>query len=183
VAAACCSLLAAGCGASSNNPGSGATLSSHGIAADAYRYAACMRKHGVPNFPDPKVSTGPTSGSVKVAIVAGAPNGVNPKSPAVAAADKACKGIIPPPQSASQTAAQQHQRAVDLLSFAQCLRAHGLHDFPDPNPQGRLTLQMITAAGVDLHAPQTLVAAKACIGASHGAITPADVERAVNGPQ
>lgn len=142
-----------------------------------------MRTHGVPNFPDPKVSAGPTSGSVQVAVVAGAPNGVNPKSPAVATANKACQGILPGPQSASQNAAQEHQHALDELSFAQCLRAHGLHDFPDPNAQGRLTLQMIVAAGVDLHAPQTLTAAKACIGASHGAITMADVEQAVNGPQ
>jgi hypothetical protein len=141
-----------------------------------------MRAHGVPNFPDPKVSAGPTGGSVQVAIVVGAPNGVNPKSPAVASANKSCQNILPAP-GASQNAAQEHKHALDLLSFAQCLRAHGLSDFPDPNPQGRLTIAMITAAGVDLQAPRTLVAAKACIGASHGAISVADVERAVNGTQ
>jgi hypothetical protein len=180
--AALCSVFVVGCGSSSHNPGSSAALQSHAFAADAYKYAACMRKHGVPNFPDPKVSSGP-NGGVQVAIVVGAPNGVNPKSPAVAAAGKDCQGILPGPQSSSQNAAQEHQHALDVLSFAQCLRAHGLTDFPDPNAQGRLTVQMITAAGIDLHAPQTLTAAKACIGASHGAITPADVEQAVNGAQ
>jgi hypothetical protein len=142
-----------------------------------------MRTHGVSNFPDPKISPGPTSGSVQVAVVVGAPNGINPKSPVVVTADKDCQALLPGGGSSSRNPAQEHQHALDLLSFAQCLRAHGLHDFPDPNAQGRLTLQMITSAGVDLHAPQTLTAAKACIGASHGAISPANVEQAVNGPQ
>jgi hypothetical protein len=178
-AVACGSLLAAGCGSSSHNSSAGADSSTAGPAAAAYRYADCMRAHGVPNFPDPHVSAGPTSGSVKVAMMAVG----NPHSPAIRKANKKCRGILPAPTSPSQIAAQQHTREVDLVSFAQCLRAHGLTDFPDPTSQGQLNVQMITDAGVDLHAPQTLTAAKACIGASHGAITPADVEQAVNGPQ
>lgn len=59
---------------------------------------------------------------------------------------------------------------------------HGLPNFPDPASDGRLTLAMIRAAGVDLHAPGFLTAAKACIGVTHGAITPAEVLQAVNGP-
>jgi hypothetical protein len=55
--------------------------------------------------------------------------------------------------------------------------------FPDPTSQRQLTVAMVKAAGVDLHAPAVLTAAKGCIGVSHGAITPADVERAVNGRQ
>jgi hypothetical protein len=62
------------------------------------------------------------------------------------------------------------------------LRSHGISDFPDPNVQGQLTLQMIRAAGVDLHAPSLLSAAKACVGVTHGAITIAAVVRAINGP-
>lgn len=42
---------------------------------------------------------------------------------------------------------------------------------------------MVTAAGVDLHAPAILTAAKACVAVTRGAVTVADVERAVNGPQ
>lgn len=40
---------------------------------------------------------------------------------------------------------------------------------------------MIQQAGVDLHAPDVLPAARACIGVTHGAVTWANVERAVNG--
>lgn len=38
-------------------------------------------------------------------------------------------------------------------------------------------LLMVSAAGVDLHAPAVL-AAKACVGASHGTINAAEVEQA-----
>jgi hypothetical protein len=177
-AVACGSLLAAGCGSSSHNSNASVGSSSAGPAAVAYKYAACMRAQGIPDFPDPKVSTGP-GGAVKVAVLGGG----GPNAPAVRTANKKCQGILPTPTSPSQIAAQQHTQEVDLVSFAQCLRAHGLTDFPDPTAQGQLSIQMITDAGVDLHAPQTLTAAKACIGASHGAITPADVEQAVKGPQ
>jgi hypothetical protein len=171
------SLVAAGCGSSSHNPNASGGQRNLGVASAAYKYSACMRAHGVPNFPDPHVSVGQHNASVSIAV--GGPSGINPRAPAIRAANKQCQGILPTPSNAP---AQNHTRELDLLSFAQCLRAHGLSNFPDPTSQGQLTLQMITNAGVDLHAPQTLTAAKACIGAGRGAITPADVEQAVNGP-
>jgi hypothetical protein len=180
-AVACGSLLAASCGSSSHNSKASVDSPSAGSAAAVYKYAACMRSHGVPNFPDPQVSS--SRGSTSVKMVVGPSVGIDPHAPAFRAADQQCQGILPVPTGSSQGAAQQHLREVDLVSFAQCLRAHGLPDFPDPTAQGQLNVQMITKAGVDLHAPQTLTAAKECIGASHGAITPADVEQAVNGPQ
>jgi hypothetical protein len=57
-----------------------------------------------------------------------------------------------------------------------------MSDFPDPNAQGQLTLQMIGAAGVDLKAPSFLTAAKACVGVTHGQITLGLVAQAINGP-
>lgn len=106
-------------------------------------------------------------------------------SPQFKTAQKACRGIMPAPGNVSpiQLAQQQHAREQNVLAFARCLRSHGVPDFPDPTSKGHLTLQMVTAAGVDLQAPGVLTAAKACIGVSHGAITAADVERAVNGTQ
>jgi hypothetical protein len=191
-AAVACGSLAlvalAGCGSSSNNPGTttGSSTSPHGIADAAYRYAACMRSHGVPNFPDPHVSVSSSGNgtSTAVAVQVGG-GGINPKSPAVRAAGKDCNKILPGPggQSAAQLAAQQHNREVDMLSFAQCMRGRGIASFPDPTVQGRLTLAMVNGAGVDLHAPQTLKAALACAPASHGALTAAQIEQAVNSSQ
>ena len=50
------------------------------------QFARCMRSHGVPNFPDPKVRTGP--GGNQEAYLPG----VNIQSPAVQSAANACGG-------------------------------------------------------------------------------------------
>ena len=140
----------------------------------AFAYARCMREHGVVAFPDPQVTTDPGGASASIrqmvpqSLVA---------SPQFKTAQKACQAIEPGPQSRG---AQGPHKQV-LLSFARCLRAHGVADFPDPSAQGALTLQMIRAAGVDLQAPSFLIAGRACVGVTHGAITPAMLQAAVSG--
>jgi hypothetical protein len=136
-----------------------------------------MRDHGVSDFPDPQVTTTPGGGGVAVrqAVPAGA--GLSPK---FKAAQNACRGILPPPGSGGP--GHQGPSKQVVLAFARCLRSHGISDFPDPNARGLLTLQMISAAGVDLKAPSFLSAATACVGVTHGAVTLAAVARAVNGP-
>jgi hypothetical protein len=174
-------LLAGACGSSpsktSDTTASNST-SPRSLAAAVYKHAACMRDHGVPNFPEPQVSTTPSSVRVRQMVP-----GSLAASPQFKAAQKACQGILPDPSNASpaQQAAEQHARTQYLLAFARCLRSHGVANFPDPTGQGQLTLDMIRAAGVDLHAPGFLTAAKACVGVTHGAITPAQVLQAVNG--
>jgi histone H3/H4 len=42
---------------------------------------------------------------------------------------------------------------------------------------------MVTAAGIDLHTPAVLAAANACVGASRGTITKADVQQAIKTSQ
>lgn len=167
-------LSTAACGSSSHtSTTTSSTPSAASAVSDAYRFAACMRNHGVSNFPDPTVSD--SGNQQKIAIHVVGPNG-----PGFKAAATACRGILPAPSKAdlaAQAAAQQaHKR--DLLSFAHCMRSHGINGFPDPDDQGDLTLSMITAAGIDLHAPQVAVAARACIPASNGVVTPADVAQA-----
>jgi hypothetical protein len=56
--------------------------------ARTLKFARCMRSHGVPNFPDPKVTTG-TSGNGVVDLRG---TGLNFHSPAFKAAAKACGG-------------------------------------------------------------------------------------------
>jgi hypothetical protein len=134
-----------------------------------------MRAHGVTNFPDPKVSVTPTQ--TRIAQVA--PQSVV-KSPAFKSANKACARLQPGPGGPGGGSGHNGPGKQVLLAFASCLRAHGLTTFPDPNPQGQITGEMITAAGIDLHAPAVLTVAKGCIGVTHGAITLAMVERAIN---
>ncbi len=62
------------------------------------------------------------------------------------------------------------------------MRTHGFPSFPDPTSQGRLTLAMITQAGINLQQPAVLQAGDACVSVSHGQITKGDVAQAVANP-
>jgi hypothetical protein len=172
-------LLVAACGgASPTTTTSGAQRQGPGdIATSAYKYSACMREHGVANFPDPKVTH--TGGGTQVAIKAIGPA----SSPQYNAAQQACRGILPQPSAADQAqqAADQRRHAQDLVSFARCLRSHGITRFPDPNSQGELSLQQVQADGIDLQGPSFRTAALACVPASNGGVTRAAVMQATSG--
>ena len=148
---------------------------SNSPAAAAFKYASCMRKHGVAGYPDPQVTTNP-DGSVAMAV-AGPANAS--AAPAFRSAQKACSGILLAQSSSNGPSGPSRQ---EFLAFAHCLHTHGISDFPDPNTQGQITGQMIDASGVDLKAPSFMTAADACVGVTHGAITRANVARLVNGP-
>jgi hypothetical protein len=171
-------LLAAGCRSSS--PASPNAASPASFTTAAFKYSRCMRDHGLPSFPDPTMTH--HDGQQVAYLTATTP--IDP-SPAFETAQNACRGILPPPINASPTqlAQQRDTGEQHLLAFAKCLRNHGVPDFPDPNSQGQLTLEMVNAAGVDLHAPTVLTAAKTCLGTTDGAITAADVQRALDGSQ
>ena len=143
-------------------------------AQQAFAYARCIRAHGVPAFPDPQVVT--TSGSVGIRQGVPAAAGL---SPAFTAAQKACRSILPAQQNGGDNDQGPHKQV--LLVFARCLREHGVAGFPDPNAAGQLSQEMISAAGVDIHAPSFFNAAKACVGVTHGAITMAQVQAAISG--
>ena len=173
-------VLAAGCGSQSPSGTAGASAQSgngNGVSA-AYAYSRCMRGHGLPNFPDPKVSTSPGHTSVGIAV-----NPSETGSPKFKSAQKACSGILPAPPSPAQQQAQQRAHKQVLLAFARCIRSKGIQRFPDPNAQGQLPLPSVTAAGVDIHSRQFLDAATACVGVTHGQITAAQIRAGVNGTQ
>ena len=171
------SLLVAGCGSSKKLTTSSASPKSPITAA--YKFSACMRAHGVSNFPDPRVISRPGEQSVGIAI-----NPTITGSPQFKSAQSACQGIMPGPgpQSAAQQAAQQRTKTKHLLAFARCVRSHGITSFPDPTVQGQINPQMLAAAGVDLHAPGVIAAARACVPASGGEVTQAAISQATGGP-
>jgi hypothetical protein len=182
LAAAGVALALAGCGSSNKDGNTNATStgpSPQSFASAAYKHAACMRSHGLPDFPDPQIENTSTVHRIRQAL----PPGVA-SSPKFAAAREACKGLLPEPNNGGppQQADDERARAQYLLAFAQCLRAHGVAGFPDPTAQGQLTLAMIHSAGVDLQAPSILPAARACVSVTHGAITMAAVEQAIHHP-
>jgi hypothetical protein len=115
-------VLAAGCGGSGAPGASGS--SSGGLAAQGVAYTHCMRSHGVSNFPDPTVGSG---GGVTFQ------GSFDLKSPTYQAAAAVCGSLIPggtqgPPMSSQKLAAE--------VAWAQCMRTHGVPNFPDPSAQG-----------------------------------------------
>ena len=166
-------LLGAGCGSAGPGPSPGQSGSSD-PGASAFRYADCMRSHGVTGFPDPRVHISGNEVSVMQALPASAA-----ASPRFKSAQRACRGIIPAPGNASRS--DQPGRKAALLAFARCMRTHGVSDFPDPNAQGQITRAMLSGAGFDLHSRPVLHAALNCVGVTHGAVTAAQVQSAVSG--
>ena len=120
-----CALALAACGFSGNSSeaASSGGPESPAVAADFLKFSRCMRSHGVPNFPDPTTGHG---------IQFTSSSGLDPASPAFKSARSACKKVLPgggpgnaPPPSASDL----HQALV----WAQCIRKHGVPNFPDPS--------------------------------------------------
>jgi hypothetical protein len=128
-----------------------------------------MRSHGLSNWPDP-TSSGAVDKSKLRAL------GYSQGQVRAAAAACPSAGIGP-----RQTAQQQRARLASARAFARCMRPRGFPNFPDPTSQGELTPEMVTAAGIDLHQPQLLQAGLACVSVTHGLLTRAAIERAVNG--
>ena len=119
--------------------------------AQMLAYARCMRSHGVADFPDPTPVPG---GGAGFRINAGPGSDLNQDNPRFIAADQACQSLLPgggqaPPLSAQKLAAE--------VKWAQCMRAHGLPGFPDPNAQGAFD-----SSRFDDSSPAFQTASKAC---------------------
>jgi hypothetical protein len=176
-AVAAFALLASGCGGSGSPQGIASVAASTAAATTtrnpSVAFSRCMRSNGVPKFPDPQ-SIGaqarkPTLQQLEVS------------SARFQAAQRACSHLLPNDGSGQQeTEQQQRTRLADELSFARCMRSHGVSRFPDPTPQGELSVEMVQAQDIDVHAPALLRVVQACLPASHGALTPAKVREAIN---
>jgi hypothetical protein len=150
-------LFATACSSGGSGPGvarlgtpSANPSASAGGSASPVAYSQCMRSHGVPDFPDPD-SQG------RLSIKAGPGSDLDPTSPKFTAAQKACESLMPKPN-----ASQQAQAYAAQLKFSQCMRAHGVPDFPDPQPDGGMRVQMKKGTDMDPVSPQFKSAQKAC---------------------
>lgn len=176
VVVAAFSLLAAGCGGGSSRVASVSTSTTTPTAtrSGAFAFAGCMRSHGIPNWPDP-VGGGVFDKSKLRSL------GISP-SRVRAIAGGPCNHLLPPNGGPGSplTAQQLRTRIADERSFARCMRGHGLSRFPDPTAQGRLSVEMVQAQGIDVHSTVVLRDVQACLPASHGALTPAKVREALD---
>jgi len=91
--------------------------------------ARCVRANGLPGFPDPIVRND------------GVPAFPDSAPRVPPAAQQACRTIaarIPPDYTA--TTAVSSSDYQKLLRLARCIRAHGVSDWPDPNPLGQFPI-------------------------------------------
>jgi hypothetical protein len=180
IALALCGLgiLLAACGAGVATPGvadigssTTTTPTSSGKGASNYNnalaYAACMRSHGVPDFPDPNAN-----GSIQLG------SGIDPSSPTFASAQARCQKLLPrggfpaPGTITSPSSAALAQ----MLAVAQCMRNHGITQFPDPTtkvpskspsgPEGVVSdrdgVILVFPGTLDTRSPQFVHAAAVC---------------------
>jgi hypothetical protein len=93
--------------------------------ADGEKFSVCMRSHGLPNFPDP---------NGQGVIQFGSSSGVDPGSPKFQSAQQACRKVLP--NGGQPTPAQIAKAQQAALKFSECMRSHGVKDFPDPTFSG-----------------------------------------------
>lgn len=105
-------------------------------------FSQCMRSHGVLDYPDP-------SGNGEITI-----NGNLSVSSSVSqSAENACRRLMPKKPT---TPAQQEQALSEALKFSECMRSHGVPDFPDPGSQQN------SAPKMDKKSPVFQAAQRAC---------------------
>ena len=118
----------------------------------------CLREHGLPNVPDPVVATdGPAKGQGildKSALKADAGGLVDLAITACSAAIAAAN--IATSQNSTNISQQELQAR---LALARCIRAHGVPNFPDPNPT---TGDVSPPPGLNKNSPSILAAIQAC---------------------
>jgi hypothetical protein len=123
------------------------------FAKQALQFSACMRSHGVEDFPDPQISGNGTS--IKLG---GSSKDLNPNNPTFKNAQKACQKYQPVPTAANGQGADP----TKVAAWAACMRSHGLPHFPDPTiDNGALKLNL-TGTGIDPQSSAFQNATKAC---------------------
>jgi hypothetical protein len=160
IATAALALLAAAC-ASGSSPSSASGPSNTGGSAgspSAVAYSACMRSHGVPNYPDPDSSGQLPKTDAQLLGVS---------TSQYQAAQQACQHLLPADGSLQQ---QEHQCMQNSecppalvqqmmtgdMKLARCMRSHGVPNFPDPTNGGSSgPVFNITQAGISDAASHT----------------------------
>lgn len=152
-------LLAAACGGSNSPGAAGGSSPGNSASAGAVAYSACMRSHDVPNYPDPDSHGNLPKGNAQSFGVS---------SSQYQAAESACQHLLPSSDTnfnASLTqclengncpSAVVQQALTEGRKFAQCMRDHGVSDWPDPtiDSTGRPSFQ-VTAAGISIDATRS----------------------------
>jgi len=148
-------LLTAACSGGTSSAGNASSTGTGGAlsayVSDKLGLARCLRAHGVPDYPDPNAAGQEPPRSKQLIS---APQG--------RAAVSACSYWGS--RIHNDVAAQNQAVLAEYVRFAQCMRSHGLPDFPDPvYAEGRVEFVLSASQdGFDPHSPQVLAKAGEC---------------------
>jgi hypothetical protein len=156
-AAAAIAVLATACG------GGAASSADPPTYAQEIALVGCMRSHGVPNFPDPTAAGG-YSLTADGSLV-GADGSVDIDSSQAQTAYGDCRHLLPGGPSISQLeqdvqqAQQAQAQALPVeLKYSQCMRSHGVPNFPSP---GQPTTSPASSP-INVNSPTFVAATSAC---------------------
>jgi hypothetical protein len=144
----------AGCGASGGSQAATATTAQPDAAAVLREFVQCARDNGMPNLPDLRLDA---NGQIEV------PAGLPDPPPSV---ERACRSIFERlPASAREDADGDTERPPTdiqgLLRFAQCMREHGMPEWPDPKADGTFPFRG-TVLEREGKSPRMIAAGRAC---------------------
>jgi hypothetical protein len=103
----------------------------------------------------------PVAAALLGLALAGAACSSDPSTPGVAGAGTTPTTAGTSTANQSSNGPTPAQRA-QLLAYSQCMRSHGVPDFPDPDSQGRISIQSHNGSGLDPNSPAFQNADKAC---------------------
>jgi hypothetical protein len=153
LAAASIALTIAACGTS--HP----TTASSPHATGAVLLSECMRAHGLTNFPDPTQGAGGVGFngiSQTPGIDALTVDGITFAGPAWDAARKTCQKYLPAGGRPGPKLTQGEM--ATRVARSECMRTHGVTNFPDPNTRGGVNLPPT----IDTNSPAFARAAQHC---------------------
>jgi hypothetical protein len=131
IAAAALALLAACSGTPSSTGPGGASTGSGGsssaggaVNSQLVAFSGCVRSRGVPDFPDPQpgASNAKFPGAQQLGVA----------SSRLSAAENACQHLLPAGIDDQFPAAEVPVLLSGMTRFSQCMRSHGVPNWPDP---------------------------------------------------
>jgi hypothetical protein len=145
-------LLVSGCGGSSSGGPNGSSSPGSSNVTKAVAYSNCMRAHGVDISVNSNGNLSSGSGG----------SGSGSGSQTTQAAQNACRHLLPNGGQPSQ-AAQQNQ-LKQALKYTQCMRSHGVPNYPDPTrgPNGLYGFHIANGSGINPQSPIFQKASQAC---------------------
>lgn len=153
---ACVVFAAAACGGSPSSSGSSSgppTLQT--LTARALDYAKCMRSHGIQNYPDPTVKDNAQVKGVGFNVPKGDKN-----LPRFNSAAKTCQAQT---HFGSVSPAQMQAGMAKAVKYTDCMRSHGISNFPDPvEKDGGIQFGKTPGSGIDSNSARFKAAQSAC---------------------